>query len=60
MAELNRDDVFGTEHFLDKLLADLELMYPQVTPGPQDSIAKIMYKSGQRSVVDYIKSKQEY
>lgn len=59
MADLNREDVFGGVEFIDKLLLELSNMYPVVTPGPNDSIAKIMYQSGQRSVVEYIQSKQE-
>ena len=59
MAELNREDVFGGVEFIDKLLIELNTIYPPITPGPKDSIAKIMYESGQRSVVEYIQSKQE-
>ena len=59
MDNLNREDVFGGVEFIDKLLIELNSMYPVVTPGPNDSIAKIMYQSGQRSVVEYIQSKQE-
>ena len=38
-----------------KLLSELENLFPPVTPTPTDDIALIMYRSGQRSVVEYIK-----
>jgi hypothetical protein len=59
MADLTPDDVFGGDTFLTKLCDELDAMYPQFTPGPQDSMTKIMYKSGQRSVVEYILEKTE-
>ena len=39
-----------------KLLSELENSFPPVTPVPSDDIALIMYRSGQRSVIEYIKS----
>ena len=39
-----------------KLLSELEDNFPAVTPNPSDEIALIMYRSGQRSVVEYIRS----
>jgi hypothetical protein len=57
MAELSSQDVFGGDHFLEKLLGELESMYPANTPNPNDDIQKIMYLAGQRSVVEYIKAK---
>ena len=36
------------------LIDELNENFPPVTPSPQDSIAKIMYQSGQRSVVEWI------
>ena len=41
------------------LLAKLQENFPPVTPTPNDSIAKIMYQSGQRSVVEFILSQLE-
>lgn len=38
-----------------KLLSELEVLFPTVTPSPTDEIALIMYRAGQRSVVEYIK-----
>jgi hypothetical protein len=40
---------------VDKLLADLEDNFPPSRPSPIDKIEDIMYRSGQRSVVEYIK-----
>ena len=40
---------------VDKLLADLEDNFPPSRPSPSDKIEDIMYRSGQRSVVEYIK-----
>lgn len=59
MAELNREDVFGSVEFLDKLLIELDECFPHITPTPADNIAKIMYLAGQRSVVEYIQAKNK-
>ena len=59
MANLTEQDVFGTEPALERLVQELEELYPPITPSPNDSIEQIMYRSGQRSVVEYIISKQE-
>jgi len=39
---------------LNVLLDKLEENFPSTTPTPDDSIEKIMYRSGQRSVVEWI------
>jgi hypothetical protein len=44
---------------VERLLEELEDLYPNFTPQPDNSIEHIMYRAGQRSVVDYIKSKLE-
>lgn len=44
---------------LDKLIEELDAMYPQFNPGPDDDYNRVLYRSGQRSVVEYIKSKLE-
>jgi hypothetical protein len=36
------------------VLTELEDRFPPVTPSPEDSIEKIMYRSGQRSVVEWL------
>ena len=55
MAELHLSD----DRPFDKLVKELEEVYPAPTFGPADSIEKIMYVSGQRSVIEYLKAKQE-
>jgi len=36
------------------LVAELERSFPLVNPTTEDSIEKIMYRSGQRSVVEWV------
>ena len=59
MAELNESDVFGTEPALERLVEELDAMYPHLNPSPKDEDRLIMFRAGQRSVVDYIKAKTE-
>ena len=59
MAELEADVVFGTGMPLDKLCDELEDMYPHINPSPTDDERLIMYRAGQRSVVEYILAKRE-
>ena len=54
---LEREDVFGGREFLPKLVEELEAMYPHVDPQPSDDWARVLYRSGQHSVVKYLKSK---
>jgi hypothetical protein len=39
---------------VEKLLVELEANFPPSRPSPTDKIEDIMYRSGQRSVVEYI------
>ena len=39
------------------VLTEMQDHFPVVTPSPEDSIEKIMYRSGQRSVVEWLKTK---
>jgi len=32
----------------------LDEMFPSTNPGPEDTLEKIMYRSGQRSVVEWV------
>jgi hypothetical protein len=59
MAELNPKDVFDGDRIIAELLEQLEELYPLYNPNPSDSLAKIMYLAGQRSVVEYIYSLKE-
>jgi|TARA_B100001540_G_scaffold227087_1_gene201267 hypothetical protein len=54
---LNTLEVFGME--ARALIHQLDENFPVVTPSPDDSIEKIMYRSGQRSVVEWIKENME-
>jgi hypothetical protein len=42
---------------LESILQELEERFPPVTPHPKEDIGAIMYKSGQRSVVEWIKDR---
>ena len=55
MAELYLAD----ESPIEKLIEELEAMYPQVDPAPDDDWGRVLYRSGQHSVVQYLKSKLE-
>ena len=59
MAELNESYVFGSEPALERLEKELDAMYPPVNPTPKDDDRLIMFRAGQRSVVEYIKAKNK-
>ena len=42
---------------LQAMLSDLNETFPPVNPTPTDSHALVMYRAGQRSVVEYIFNK---
>jgi len=42
---------------IEQLLAELEDVFPPVNPTPDTTLSQIMYRSGQRSVVEWIQSK---
>ncbi len=44
---------------LESVLTELEEIHPPITPTPEDTMEKIMYRSGQRSVVDWIRTRIE-
>ena len=50
-------ELFGME--AKAVLQQLEETFPPVNPGPGDSISTIMYRSGQRSVIEFLKTKLE-
>ena len=56
MAELSESDA-GGDTFLERLCEELEAMYPLSNPSPKDDDRVIMYRAGQRAVVEYIKAK---
>ena len=52
MPDLNLLDVRGMT--ANAMLSKLEESFPPVNPNPEDTMEKIMYRSGQRSVVELI------
>ena len=42
---------------VDRLLEELEAQFPPFTPHPKEELASIMYKAGQRSVVEWYKNR---
>lgn len=60
MANLLRpEDVFGGDAFLPRLCEELDSMYPPINPSPKDDDRLIMYRAGQRSVVEFILAKEK-
>ncbi len=49
---LNTLETFGIQS--RGLVAQLEETFPPTNPNPDDSMEKIMYRSGQRSVVEWV------
>ena len=39
---------------MEAVLAELDEKFPPVNPHPKEEIAAIMYKAGQRSVVEWV------
>ena len=39
------------------VMTEMESTFPPVISSPEDTIEKIMYRSGQRSVVEWLKQK---
>ena len=52
MPDLNLLDVRGMT--ANAMLTMLEETFPPTNPTPEDSMEKIMYRSGQRSVVEWV------
>tara|TARA_Y100001973_G_C5201976_1_gene338547 strand:- start:3866 stop:4051 length:186 start_codon:yes stop_codon:yes gene_type:complete len=44
---------------IESVLNELEFIHPPLNPTPDDSMEQIMYRAGQRSVVEWIKNKLE-
>ena len=54
---LNMLEARGME--LQSMLSDLDQTFPPVNPTPADDLTTIMYRAGQRSVVEYIIQQME-
>ena len=52
MPGLNLLDVRGMT--ANAMLSKLNESFPPVNPNPEDTMEKIMYRSGQRSVVEWV------
>ena len=48
-------EVFGME--ARAVMTEMESTFPPLTPSPDDTIETIMYRSGQRSVVEWLKNR---
>ena len=44
---------------LQAMMTQLNETFPPVNPSPTDDLATIMYRSGQRSVIEYILQQME-
>lgn len=55
---LTNDEVFGVNQ-LEKIVEELDNFFPPFYPVPTNSLTDIMFRSGQRSVVEYLKQKLE-
>lgn len=51
------DEVFHGDGRLSKLMDELNETFPPFTASPTNSIEDIMFRSGQRSVVEYLLNK---
>ena len=51
------NNIFGGGTNLQALVDELDELFPPTNPSPRDSDREIMYRSGQRSVVEYITAK---
>jgi hypothetical protein len=54
------DNILPGNENLSALVDELDELYPLFTPSPKDEDRLIMYRAGQRSVVDYILSKMTH
>ena len=41
----------------ESLLVEMEEKFPPINPHPKEELASIMYKSGQRSVIEWYRSR---
>ena len=55
MDELSPNDVFDGSGPIDRLLQELDTNFPPVNPQPTNQLSEIMYRAGQRSIIEYIK-----
>ena len=53
---LETTDVFQGESAIKKIVDRLTEVYPPLNPGPGDTMEQIMYRAGQRQVVEYLQT----
>ena len=44
---------------VESLLIEMEEKFPPINPHPKEELASIMYKSGQRSVIEWYRNRLE-
>jgi len=54
---LNMLETLGLQ--ASSILEEMEDLFPPTNPSPSDSISTIMYRSGQRSVVEWLHNRLE-
>lgn len=52
MHEVKLIEAFGIQ--AQAIINELDELFPPTNPGPGDTISTIMYRSGQRSVIEWI------
>ncbi len=57
MQTLNILETLGME--THAIVNELDTNFPPINPTPEDTIEKIMYRSGQRSVVEWLLNRME-
>ena len=50
-------NIFGGGTNLQALVDELDECFPPLNPSPRDTDREIMYRAGQRSVVEFLKEK---
>lgn len=50
------DSLFGGDQIVERLVNDLDAVFPTVNPQPTEPVELIMYRAGQRSVVEYLQT----
>ena len=55
--QLNTLEPMGLQ--TSSILAEAEEIFPPLNPSPTDDIATIMYRAGQRSVVEWFQTQME-
>lgn len=59
MDDLSAKDVFEGDQVLEKIIEELDSLFPSFLPTPTSTISEIMFRSGQRSVIEYLLQKLE-